>query len=201
MAFIPTLKAAKAVLEGDFANIDIINTLWFLKDTDFNAPDLVALGGLLASWWNAEIKPLISDGYTLNQIVSYDMSSETGPTDTLVVGAVGNQASEVGSPQDVCTVKFATANRGRSGRGGNDVSPLTDLQLSDGKVDAAFRASIVAAYAALESYLTTTFPTIEHVVVSFFADGVARATGLPQPVVEYAVVQNFARTRKSRRGK
>lgn len=199
MAFVPTPLVAKSVFEGIAAGVPIINTLWFKKDTPWSLPGLQALNTGLYNWWTSWFKLYSSSLYTLTQIVSYDMSSATGPKHTRPVGEVGSLAGTLGSFQDVLNIKFGTENRGRSGRGGNRISPIREVDMDDNVIGVGHRDNWLDVFDALNTAVQTAVPAAEHVLVSFTENGVPRLEGLAQLVDSYESVQQFVRTLKSRR--
>lgn len=199
MAFVPTVGTAKSVFEGTASGVPIINTLWFYTGGAWGAGALATLNAALENWWTNWFKLYTSDIYTLTSITSYDMSSETGPKNVLPIGEVGSLLGGVASFQSVLTIKFGTANRGRSGRGRNDISPIRETDLTDNVINTGHRTNWLTTYQNLNLEVQTLIPSCEHSVVSFHDAGVPRTAGLPQTVTSYESVQSYVRTRKSRR--
>ena len=77
MPFIPTERVINAFLEYTGPDGEIMGTsLDFRTGSTVTLTDLNDLGAGIASWWDTDMQPLMTAGYTLNRIKLRDMSAE-----------------------------------------------------------------------------------------------------------------------------
>lgn len=200
MAFIPTPNVVRAAMQGSVNGNDQVYTLWAIGAAPATLTDLQNLGQALIAWALADILPVLSNGYSLDSVYLLAQDTSFAPfwTETTALPAVGAINSPVIEPQTAPVVKFATPNRGRSGRGRNYVPgcPLSALA-SPGVVSNTFKTNLLTAYLDLNTNIGSAGYT--HVVVSHFTDNAPRAVGLTQSVGAYEMVSNSVGTQRSRR--
>jgi hypothetical protein len=159
--------------------------MWFLKPSgNWVLSDLEDLTDELQNWWDEQIAPNVSVNLELNEVRAYAMHSNLAPVHTASATFTGDRAGTPLPGQDVMTVTFITANRGRSGRGRNYISGFLPTDVTNNRWGSTQRTGIATGYQNLASYVNP-LTLGSHVVVSFQHDGVTLSEGLPQPVVAY----------------
>lgn len=186
MAFIPTPNNARVAIRQSLFGQDIINTLWFEGTIPFNDTLLASLNADVIAWWDANLRPLLSDDISLEEVTSIAQDSLTAPSASTVAILPGTAAGG-SAPGNVClTVTFKTFQRGRSGRGRNYVSGIREIDINGNAVNPVFAANLRTAYAQIPNEIITNGAI--HTVVSFQSNHVPRTEGLPQLITEYVVV-------------
>jgi len=178
--------------------------LYFSSPGTPNATDLSNIGSALASYWVAEMLPLQSNALTLTQVVVTWLAVENGVQAVFGVTPVapGGQVS-AGLPGNVSlAVSFRTGLSGRSFRGRNYLAGLTEGQVTGNEISSTAAAAFVDVYEGLLPTLTAL--SLTHVVVSRFAGGLPRVSGVATPVVSYLttdLVVDSQRRRLTGRGR
>lgn len=122
-------------------------------------------------------------------ITAIAQDTNTSPSYVFVNGiSVGGLASPGSVSQTCLKIKFNTANRGRSGRGGNYVGGFPASAWVADVLNATRFTNIQAGYGTLPAFVTP----FNHVVVSHQHDGVALSEGLVQGVISYQAVNDDA---------
>lgn len=185
MAFIETPNTALAELRYLWRNQVCENTLWFEKAAPFSISDLEDVADALYNdFWNTALQPLISSECALIGIRVTAQDSTTAP----VFDSTFSSPSSGGAGPSVVNnstwaIQFKTAERGRSYRGRNYMCGIPQEAVSGNYLVLSQAGLYVGIY---ENLLT--FPTsinAQHVVVSHYTGGGARAFGLTTPVIAY----------------
>jgi hypothetical protein len=135
---------------------------------------------------------------TLNEVYTTDLTTQTGPTDTLAyVTPIPGERAHESLPNNVAlTVSFRTAARGRSARGRNYIAGLSDDQVLHNTVDASVASGLAAAYNDIPARLEGL--GYGWVVVSKKSGGVPRVAGLARPVTTAIVVDRTVDSQRRR---
>lgn len=182
MAFIPTPDAVRCAIRGTLFGQDVINTLWFsIVGGGIDQQLCEDLAAEVAGWWSASMLVELSDDYELQDVTATSQDSETAPSVVHVVGgAPGIGLSS--EPGNVClTVKFSTANRGRSGRGRNYVSGIPDNHVTGNLVSSTFANNVVGVYDLLRTNPLLSGNAL-WIVCSLYTNGAPRAQGFKQAI-------------------
>lgn len=198
MPFIPTINCAKVSLKQKLFNQDVINTLWFSWQgaEELTIYDLEILNTAIYSWWDLHLKLAVSSDLTLVEITSTDQSSDIAPSVPFSFTPLPGDLVGASCPSNVCiTVSFRTAERGRSARGRNYISGLRELDV----------AANVVANSVLDELETSYGNLIDNppdnwtwVVVSHTNDGVNRAFGLKQVIIDAICVDSHVDSQRRR---
>lgn len=187
MAFIPTPNAARVALRFSLFNQDVVNTLWFRKDIGIQDPAL-AMSGLavaVANWWEDNLQNDFPSELTLEDVTATSQVSSTAPSVTEGVSLSGTLVGTP-APGNVCiTIKFNTAQRGRSGRGRNYLSALSEGDITGNQLSQVRADAFVSAYNQL---IVVPPDGWEWVVVSHYLNLVERTEGFAQTILSASIV-------------
>lgn len=186
MAFIPTPKTARCALEFSISTQTAVMTLWFEAEAEWSETALEDLGSALVTWVLGELLPLLSHLLTFDGVRATSQESSSAPSVFVPAppSSVGGDPNAALSTQVASVVTFETGLRGRSFRGRNYVPGIpTDWQATPGSTNTSTLAPLLLAYAALSDVEAAT--SSNHVVVSHFADGAARSTGVTTVITAY----------------
>jgi hypothetical protein len=155
----------------------IENTLYFQREEGWSEAQIEQLGQDLATWWGAELAPVLVDDLSLTEVYLVDRSSDTGPTVTHTDGLplVGLQATTPPPNNVAFCISFRSAGRGRSSRGRNYVPGIRGNQITDCVLSSGDANAIRDAYQALPTYLTES--EVTWVIASQFHNGAPRPSG------------------------
>lgn len=149
MPFVPVTNTVMVEIRMRLDAQRIENTVYFKKATAWSAGDLVTLGNSMLTWWAANYAPFVSSAVTLNEIYISDLTSSTGlvqSTPAPTPHPAGDRAA-ASLPNNVAiTVSFRSGSRGRSARGRNYISGLSEDAVVLNTVDAAVITDIENGY-------------------------------------------------------
>lgn len=174
------------------------NTLYVEAPAVLTPALLSNIAAFTHTWWESNIQTLQSDTLVLREIHVTDLTTAVSPTFTLAgdVNDFGG-ATLPSMPNSVSfAISFRTAGRGRSSRGRNYFCGLTESQVAGNTVAPSVVAALQAAYAAFLATVDATVYT--WVVVSRFADGLPRTTGLTQPVTSVVITDSTVDSQRRR---
>lgn len=118
------------------------------------------------AWWTSTLKALVSTGVSLASIVAQDLTEEGGQQYQDTIGEAGTMSGS-SVPLNACAVISArTARRGRSFRGRNYLSGLTDAILgsSMNAITSGHASALAGAWASLRGTLDG--HGLDHVIAS-----------------------------------
>lgn len=186
MGFIPTLHEAKVVLEWSNDTLSWTNTLWFLKDS-FDTDDMQDLADAMINLTQEELFAFLQEDVNYDGCKVYDMREEEGQIATGASSAFGG--ARTGDPASIaatCVVTMRSNSRGRSGRGRNYVSGMSELDVGDDRITASLVSDgILASYQEIPVIAQAVGWT--HVIESFQHDGEPLSLGQPYIVTSYEV--------------
>lgn len=188
MAFIPAENCVSVELRYSLFGENVENTLFFYNPDGVNLTNMATLAGEIDDWWDTQLRPLQSTAVTYRETYVTDLTSVTSPTysSTVNAGLAGAKAASAGQPGSVTfCITFATAARGRSGRGRNYAVGLVEGDITGNLLVNTQADALVAAY---EQLLTLFSFPYDWVVLSSYTGGAPRTERLVQPVqsVRYA---------------
>jgi len=198
MAFIPVPDTALVEIRGTYFGQEIENTLYFEKVGGYISADLADLAALVRAWFFDEMLPILTEDYIFREVVATDISTESGAIvfNTAETGETGAIASP-GMPGNVClAVSFRTGQAGRSYRGRNFISGLTEAAVDGNTLNETYRTAFGAAYSALLTVLEDT--DFVWGVVSRFTAGAPRVVGVITQIISVLVVDAFIDSQRRR---
>lgn len=183
MAFIPTLNAIKVTIIGSIAGQQVVIDITIGTPGAVTMTDLENAAADVEDWFTNELIPILTNSYTASEIKAYDLTSASAPVVTNPVSLTGAVNSPPVSNNVALVTSFLTAGRGRSARGRNYLAGLQAAGGTPTSAQSSLAVDDAAAWAALNSYLDD--DALEHIVISNYTDGAARAAGLKQPITGY----------------
>jgi hypothetical protein len=199
MPFIPAAQTIQAEMRYLYSTQKCENVLYFQASAGVSVSLMQTLGNNLIGWWNTNFKPLVSTILQLNEVYLTDLTTQTGPTVSVVTGlpSAGTDASEVMPFNVSLCISFRTAGRGRSARGRNYLLGMTEADVNGNGVLSTFFSPILAAYTTLIGAGTFT-PGLQWVVVSRQFNGVDRSNALVQPITSCLFVDSIVDSQRRR---
>lgn len=199
MPFIAVPNVVEAELIMELFGQRIENTLYFSREAEWSPAQMIELGEALQVWWADQYAENVTADLTLVDVVVTDLSSDTAPSIAVPAppDTTGLTAPPT-APGSVCiTISFRTAGRGRSSRGRNYISSLSEGHIIGNDIDGGTRDAIVANYAALleGEYLPT---GVAWVVVSRYHDNAPRVTGISVPITSVTMTDTAVDTQRRR---
>lgn len=199
MAFVPIPDVWQVELRYTYLEEQCENTLYF-KATSGNPDNSpIDLSNAVLLWWNANIRPYLSNQLTLREIYVTDLSSATGAAYTFVPPTplpVGGDTAAAMPGNVSLAVSFRTAARGRSYRGRNYIVGLVEPAVTGNAVSTDFASGMQTGYSEL---LDSPFSDDWlWVVASRFANNAPRAVGLATPVTSVTVVDPYVDSQRRR---
>lgn len=202
MAYIPVPNTLGVELvffnatTGQFAE----NTLYFVKATDWTVGESDDMAALLTDWWIDNLQALTAATWNLSLIRTTELESASGFAREYPVDQDGGAGSAALPGNVTVAISFRTAFRGRSFRGRNYFVGLTEAQVTNDTVVDTTVTALRTAYEVLADLGITL--GAQHAVVSRYALGVPRVTGIATIVLSYLVNNTIdsQRRRLSTRG-
>lgn len=173
------------------------NTLYFDVGVVPGSPELVALASFVRDWWDANVKPLVSNSVQLISIKATSLQSASAPGIEFTTGLpiTGTKVATPALPNNVtCTVTFLTALRGRSYRGRNYVVGLTEGDVGGNRINGALATQYRNAYIDLQ--VDAAVEGTPWCVYSRYTNGGERAVGVLTPVTGVKVDETLDSQRR-----
>lgn len=191
MAFVQVPNTLMVELRGLCEGSRMENTLYFTGSAGVTTTLATTLAANLVGWWNTSYKVQVAGTFSLTEVYVTDLTTQTSFTVSYTTGlpSTGTMAGDQNPANVALCVSFRTVNRGRSGRGRNYAFPATEGASTASYFTASYVNAVVAAYQLFIGAGTFT-PGLQWVVVSRYSNGVARPTGLTQPVTAVLSVNN-----------
>jgi len=198
MPFQAVPDVAQIRLEGTVDGQLTINDLYFqVSGGGITPTNIEAITGACANWLADTLAPLLSENWSAQRAVGFDLGSATGPIATVGAAAPGGVASEAAPNNVAACVSIRTAQRGRSGRGRNFVPGVPGSVVTLNTLSPTFITNLLDAYDLLRgagSFLAGW----QQVVVSRQTAGALRPTGIAIPVTGFVVTTPYVRSMRSR---
>jgi len=199
MAFVPVPGVIMVELRYTYLEEQCENTLYFRLQPSVADTSLLALGNAVLLWWNAEVRPYLSNQLTLREIYLTDLTTATSEAYTLVPPTplpVGGDTAAALPGNVSLAVSFRTGARGRSYRGRNYIVGLVEPAVTGNAVSNDFANGMQDAYSEL---LASPFADdYEWVVASRFTANAPRTTGIATPVTSVTVVDPYVDSQRRR---
>jgi len=186
MAFIPVPNTIQAELVYVWNGETCENVLHYEATGAPDLAEMTALAAALATWWNTNIRTIVSNQLSLTNIKITDLNFANAPgidysVGMPMIGAVANDSM----PNNVSlSIAKRTVFRGRSFRGRIYHAGLAETQVAGNDVLLATGNSILAAWELAKTF-TAAGETFTMVVVSKYSGGAERAEGLTTPVTNF----------------
>lgn len=184
MVFIPTANTVKASLEFLQNGVPVVNV--FHVDIG-HAPagtDLTAVALKVVEWWEDSLSYTCHNSLLFNQVIVTDISVANGGqhTENTTTQAAGRLGGTAQAANAAATITWKTAHIGRSYRGRTYLGALDDSLLTDAQ---HLTTTAVTNYTAIATSLVTGLSSLGYalVVLSKFANGVARVAGLITEII------------------
>lgn len=145
-----------------------VNTVFHVRDvtTAWNEAKLAALGSVLETWWETEVRPLCVDDITLTAIDLKDEENEFGQRVTRTVGLAGDLVTTP-APAVVAAIVTFNGDPGSAPRQGRVFQPgLAESHVTEGVLDGTYIADLATAYEALPVAITAGVASEAFVIVS-----------------------------------
>lgn len=186
MAFIPVVDVLKVVHVFNQNARTWTVTQWFRK-AGFNLADQLLLTSNMSDWVVNELMPTLVDNCEYLRTQSYDMASSQGYIDTETpVGPTFGSDTNAPAPLSACVVMtLRTQFRGRSGRGRNYISGLSETDTDDRYCSLAKRTAIEGAYSQINTYCSLN--GFDWGIVSFQQDGQELNPGVFKPITSWEI--------------
>jgi len=186
MAFIPVIDVLRVVHVFKQNARTWTITQWFRK-AGFDQSDQLLLTSQMSDWVVNELMPTLVDNCEYERTQSYDMNSSEGYVDTeLPVGPTFGSDTNAPAPLSACVVMTLRTNfRGRSGRGRNYISGLSETDTDDRYCSLAKRTAIEGAYSQINSYCSTY--GFDWGIVSFQHNKVELNPGVFKPITAWEI--------------
>lgn len=183
-AFVPTNYAVKARLHFLWQNQKVENGLWFMNNavSNWTGAERLQLADDLKTWWDTQYKTNIPSDVSLSAIEVINQESNSAPSSQRVYTPPSPGLSAGSSALNVTLALSARSDqRGRSYRGRLYVAGIiAGNMVNPGTLSTAGVSALVSAL----GWLMT--PANLHnkiwVVISHFANHVARAAGFPSTI-------------------
>lgn len=189
MVFIPVVDTVMAEMRFTLYGQQIENTLYFKHTGSVGSAELDDIAAYVDDFATSKYMAMTCLAPQISYRETYVtlLTTETAPTAANADGAgTTGPGATAAMPGNVCiAVSFRTAERGRSARGRNYVSGLQASVISGNQLNSTGQAQIIGAYTQL---ISSPLPDWTWVVVSRYADGVARVAGVTLPVTSVTIV-------------
>jgi hypothetical protein len=201
MPFIPATRVVNAFL--DYTGPDDVQlgtSLDFLCGGTVAEADLDDLGAFLASWFDTEMQPLMTAGYTLQRVKLRDLTAENSfQKDWVGILPLTGAMAGNSLPSNVAwCLKKQTGLAGRSFRGRIYHFGMGEAEVSGNFVDGTYAANVEDAYEYIRQNVTGVGQGFELVVVSYRNNGVDRTAGLATVVTGIVSVDLRVDTQRRR---
>lgn len=201
MAFLPLANCIDAFL--DFTGPDAEPcgyALTFRSYVPVGASQLDDLGACIASWFDTDMQPLMTAGYTLTRVKLRDLSSQFSfVTDWVGILPLTGALAGNSMPSNVCwCLKKQTGLAGRSYRGRLYHMGLSEAVVSGNYVDAVHAAAVEDAWNALIIQADAYNDGFEMVVPSYRLNGAPRTTAVATKVTAFVSTDLIVDTQRRR---
>lgn len=153
MPFVPVPNTCLIEIQMLLDGQQVENTLYASKVTPYEVADLEELAQLVVVWWQEECIPLYSNQVFLQAVVCTSLEDAEAaqwvePVNTLNVGALTSPALP---NNNAFTITILTSARGRSNRGRNYITGLTEAVVTNNQINGQHISDWLAAYSELKA--------------------------------------------------
>jgi len=153
MPFVPAANTVLVELRYTQDAQEVENTLYFQSASAPDEAGMTALGEAILTWWGAQLQTLISNECELRECLLTDLTTDSGPSVTVVTGLplLGTSDGEAAPQNATACISFRTGFRGRARRGRNYIVGLPNQYVASNTLNSAYMAAAVTAYDTLRS--------------------------------------------------
>lgn len=205
MPFVPITNCVESEIRMRLDSQKIENTLYWKKSTAWSAGDILTLGNNLLTWWPVYYAPFISSAVTLSEIYLTDLTSDTAGVLSVPAPAPhpAGDREAASLPNNVAlTISFRSGQRGRSFRGRNYISGLSEDAVVLNTVDTGVVSDIESGYNALFDVASDSgcFWVIASRYSGVDTDGkpIPRVAGLTTDIISVLVVDPIVDSQRRR---
>lgn len=181
----------------------LVENVFYIKGTEdpdepWESSALANVADYLEDWVIGSIQPIGNANVTYRELYLTDLTTETSPTYSRVLGFPGDVSGAAMPGNVTITTTFKTSGRGRSSRGRNYWVGINQNLVTGNTVSSTLTTNIRLAYLQLNVQIADAPRVPNHVVVSRRANGAWRTEALVQKVTSYVVVDNFIDSQRRR---
>jgi hypothetical protein len=198
MTFVPAPGVVQVNQRATLFNQQIENVHYFELGS---APDAAAIQQAAddaRDEWIAQMLPVLTEDYIYREAYVTDLTSETAPAATSVPASLttGDGTSDSAPGSVTLCLSLRTSGRGRSSRGRQYISGISEGSIIDNAWDATKAQSVVQAFAEYQAQMATKGYAL--VVLSRIQNAAPRDQGLAQPVTSILVTDLFIDSQRRR---
>lgn len=199
MPYVPAAQTIEAEMRFLWSTQKVENTLYFQASAGVSTSLMTTLGNNLIGWWNTNFKPISSNILSLSEVYLTDLTTQTGPTVSVVTGlpSAGTDVAESMPFNVTICISFRTAGRGRSARGRNYLAGLTEGKVNGNAPLTTYTTPAQAAYNSLIGAGTFT-AGLQWCVVSRHFNGAPRSNALVQPITSVLFIDFICDSQRRR---
>jgi hypothetical protein len=148
--------------------------------------------------WVTHMLPVLTEDYIYREAYVTDLTTDTSPASTAVPATLttGAGASDAAPGSVTLCLSLRTSGRGRSSRGRQYISGLSEGSIEDNAWNSAKAAEVVSAFQAYQDAMFTAGYNL--VVLSRIQDGVPRDLALAQTVTSILTTDLFIDSQRRR---
>ena len=198
MAFQPAPNVAEFLINQRLFGEQVQNTLYAIRNPDWDAASLSNAVAAVASWFEDSIMPLRSTDLSLVGVDARALTTENAPFVSFPISPTvqGGVLSASASGSIAWVISFRTGLTGRSARGRNYCAGIAEADTAQNLVSEPFATGTVAAYELLPSIFGQ-FGAI-HVVLSRQAAKVIRPAAFAFAITAYVAVDRNVDSQRRR---
>jgi len=202
MAFVPCPNTAKVVVRMHSTAGQCYNIFHFQQPGAIDQSDLDALANKINGLWAAQMMPLISQEYYLDQVDAIDLTTQAGPEgNDINAPAVPGSLTGAPVPSGIAIVVTKhTALRGRSYRGRAYIAGQNQSWLGlPGQTSPTYTGPLVTAL--LNVLTDSTLTPFVAGIVSYFLNKVARSVAHFEPITALSADTSWDSQRRRAQGR
>lgn len=203
MAFIPAANTVELVIQQELAGQVVDNVLNFLYPAPVSTIDLATLAGAAITDWILDMAPVFVEALTLIGAKATDLTTASSATISVAApgDSTGNVVDAPTSNNVALVLSQRTDSRGRSFRGRSYSAGLPSEQRTDAStMSVEYVTDFLDAWTQYIDDLAD-IGSSTHVVVSRFANNVARTNAVMTPVTGYSVNRELDSQRRRLSGR
>jgi len=167
--FVPVEKVAHVVTKVNRASeFSAFNDLYVRTSGAWGAAALLELAGVVETWWDAAIKPLVINAYQLVEVKCTDLTVEAGLSIVLPTSVTGTRAGDP-TPGMACAVtRFISSGAGKPRFGRNFLTGMADADCDTDTLTELYRADVQSAQGAFGAAVSGAEIIWDWVIISRF---------------------------------
>lgn len=186
MAFQSVPNTASIEFRAEMVGISVENTMYVTAGAGYTQAEIDDIAEIADDAWATYMLPNLGDVYVYRETYVKGLANVLDLEATIAdhAGDLGGQTSPTLPANNSFAIKFQTGFTGRSARGRNYVTALTEGDVTTNFLSTTRANAIRDAYISIATALNAGgYP---HVVVSRYTGGAKRTTGLTLPVTVIA---------------